>query len=114
MQVINLKTSSVTKYTYAGRPGPLGNPFVMGRDGDRDAVCDKHEAMLRDAAADKPNTTRAARLALRAVWALPADAVLACYCAPLRCHCDTIAKIWKEMHEVGWYAWCERMRKERS
>ena len=29
---------------YCGRPSPLGNPFVIGRDGTRDEVCDKYEA----------------------------------------------------------------------
>ena len=30
---------------YIGRGSPWGNPFVIGKDGDRDTVCDKYAAM---------------------------------------------------------------------
>ena len=29
---------------YVGRGSPWGNPFVIGKDGDRDDVCDLFEA----------------------------------------------------------------------
>jgi len=28
---------------YCGRGSPYGNPFVIGRDGDRDQVCERFE-----------------------------------------------------------------------
>lgn len=31
---------------YIGRPGPYGNPFTIGRDGNRKEVIDKYEEWL--------------------------------------------------------------------
>lgn len=31
---------------YIGRGSVYGNPFVIGKDGDRDQVCDKFEEMI--------------------------------------------------------------------
>ena len=58
------------------RATPLGNPFHIGRDGDRDAVCDKHADLL----ANSPALQELARTKLAG-----AD-VLLCWCAPQRCH----------------------------
>lgn len=35
---------------------------------------------------------------LAAIKALPADAVLGCWCRPKACHCDVIVELWKELH----------------
>ena len=35
---------------------------------------------------------------LEKIKALPKEAVLGCFCAPLACHGDIIIKIWKELH----------------
>jgi len=59
---------------YCGRGSPYGNPFVIGRDGDRDQVCDRFE---RDV------------LPTLDVSALRGKD-LVCFCAPKRCHCDAI------------------------
>jgi hypothetical protein len=37
------KKSAPLTVVYVGRGTPWGNPFVMGRDGDRDEVCDRFE-----------------------------------------------------------------------
>lgn len=66
---------------YIGRPGPWGNPFVIGRDGDRAEVIRKYEAWLLR----QPQLL--ARLGeLR-------GKVLGCYCAPLACHGDVLARL---------------------
>lgn len=59
---------------YCGRGSPYGNPFVMGRDGDRDTVCDRFEIEV---------------LPTLNVSALRGKD-LVCFCAPKRCHCDPI------------------------
>ena len=56
------------------RRSPYGNPFVIGRDGDRDEVCDKFE---RDV------------LPTLDVTALRGKNLI-CFCAPKRCHCDAL------------------------
>lgn len=65
---------------YIGRPSKWGNPFVIGRDGNRAEVIRKFEAYL---------DTRPDLLA-----ALPElrGKTLGCYCAPNPCHGDVLAR----------------------
>lgn len=75
--VVNVKSS---KYdVYIGRGSKWGNPFVIGRDGDRDRVCDLYANYLNS----RPDL-------LSALHELKGK-VLGCYCAPLRCHGDYLA-----------------------
>lgn len=70
---------------YCGRPSPLGNPFVMRSEKDRDIVCDKYEKWFLERHSElRPH--------LRAILAKAdgRDIELECFCAPRRCHCDTI------------------------
>jgi hypothetical protein len=61
---------------YCGRPSPLGNPFVIGKDGTRDEVIEKHKAWL-------PTQPK-----LMAMMPGLKGLDLICHCAPARCHCD--------------------------
>lgn len=67
---------------YIGRPSKWGNPFVIGRDGDRAAVIARYEQHVR---AERPDL-------LAALPELYGKA-LGCYCAPLPCHGDVLAKL---------------------
>lgn len=67
---------------YVGRPGPWGNPFRVGRDGDREAVLRKYEAWLLA----QPDLVERARRELR-------GKVLGCWCAPKPCHGDVLARV---------------------
>lgn len=59
-----------------------GNPFIIGDDGDRDAVCDAYENIYF------PHKPRL----LAEVSDLRGRA-LGCWCAPLRCHGDHLARM---------------------
>jgi hypothetical protein len=65
---------------YIGRPSKWGNPFAIGRDGDRAAVVAKYRAWL---------PTQPQLMA-----ALPElkGRVLGCYCAPEACHGDVLVE----------------------
>ena len=66
---------------YVGRPTKWGNPFVIGRDGDRDEVVRRY----RDRLLESP--TLLAQLGeLR-------GRDLVCWCAPLRCHADVLLEL---------------------
>jgi hypothetical protein len=69
---------------YIGRGSMWGNPFVIGKDGDRDAVCEQHAEYLR-------NQVRSEEVSLIQLAALHGKD-LVCFCAPLRCHGDTLVK----------------------
>lgn len=77
IKVFNLNIGDLpTEAVYCGRGSPYGNPFVIGRDGSRDEVCDRFEKEI---------------LPTLDVSALKGKD-LVCFCSPLRCHCDAIAK----------------------
>jgi hypothetical protein len=59
---------------YCGRGSPHGNPFIIGRDGTRDEVCDRFECEI---------------LPVLDVTMLRGKN-LKCFCKPARCHCDSI------------------------
>lgn len=88
MEIVNKRRHKPTpRDVYIGRPSPLGNPFRIGLDGDRQAVIDKYRAWLLTSDDDH----------CAAAWAeigtLPADAVLVCWCRPAACHGDVIAEL---------------------
>lgn len=66
-----------------GRPGPFGNPFRIGVDGDRAEVIRKHREWFYQLL-QTPLRARV-RLELRGKR-------LGCWCAPLPCHGDTYAE----------------------
>jgi len=83
MKVVNLRKE---KYThYIGRGSIFGNPFRIGKDGNREEVIKQYEAWARQAI-------------FHSIYNLPEDAILGCYCKPKACHGDIIIKIWKELH----------------
>ena len=67
---------------YIGRPSIWGNCFVIGKDGTRAEVVAKYRAWLEA----KPDLVAKAKAELR-------GKVLACWCAPLPCHGNVLAKI---------------------
>jgi Domain of unknown function (DUF4326) len=66
---------------FIGRPSKWGNPFVIGKDGDRAEVIAKYRAWI----ADQPHL----------LAALPElhGKRLACFCAPQACHGDVLAEL---------------------
>lgn len=83
-RIVNLKHNPTCEYTYIGRGSPWGNPFVIGPDGSRDCVIAKYEKWIRE----QPE--------LLARLPELKDKVLACWCAPLRCHASVLLKLMKE------------------
>ena len=82
-KVVNLRYE---KYdVYIGRGSKWGNRFVIGKDGDRDAVIRKYrEWILRN------------EYLLGCLWELK-DKVLGCYCKPLPCHGDVLVELVEEL-----------------
>ena len=77
MKVLNKHKDNISEgAVYIGRGSPYGNPYVIGKDGTRDEVCDKFEENI-----------------------LPSLDIeelrgkdLVCFCAPKRCHGDAIVR----------------------
>ena len=65
---------------YIGRGSLFGNPFIIGKDGTRDEVCNKYEAhWIED------TTLQEKTKGLK-------GHNLICFCAPLRCHGDFLLR----------------------
>lgn len=73
---------------------PLGNPFYLHNARDsaaRDVVCDQYQEWFDDKVAHRdPEVIR--ELVRLYKMALSEDVILGCYCAPRRCHGDTIQR----------------------
>lgn len=67
---------------YIGRGSPYGNPFVIGRDGTRDEVCDRFEKEVLPS--------------LDVSELIGKD--LVCFCKPQRCHGDAILRKCSEIN----------------
>jgi hypothetical protein len=77
--VVHCKKS---KYdVYCGRPSIWGNPFEIGKDGNRKEVIAKFKKYLlaNDELVDKLPELR--------------GKILGCWCAPKSCHCDILADL---------------------
>lgn len=66
---------------YIGRPSKWGNPFVIGKDGDRDRVLDKYRTWVMT----QPE--------LMASLHELEGKILGCWCSPKRCHGDILADL---------------------
>ena len=66
---------------YIGRPSPWGNPFIIGRDGDRKQVI----ARYRQWVLTQPQL-------LRMLPSLQGK-ILGCWCKPLACHGDVLVEL---------------------
>ena len=72
---------------YVARPSPLGNPYEIGRDGERAVVIQKYAVWLDERLRERDPVVLTALLGIRA-----GDA-LVCHCAPKRCHAEVIAQV---------------------
>ena len=84
--VVNIRKAKYDIYigrAGKGQSGYYGNPFVLGKDGDRAEVLEKYKIHFDKRIKEDPEF-REKILALR-------DQTLGCFCAPLACHGHIIA-----------------------
>jgi hypothetical protein len=91
------KRSAGTRGEYVGRPSPLGNPFKLQRESDRDVVIGQYEDWLRERI-----RARDGRVCneLNRLYDIARDTgllELVCWCAPKRCHADVIRTVLLEV-----------------
>ncbi|RDJ35281.1 MAG: DUF4326 domain-containing protein [Crenarchaeota archaeon] len=81
-RVVHCKKESYD--VYIGRPSKWGNPFVVGRDGNREEVIVQYEKWIL-------TQTHL----LNALHELKGK-VLGCWCSPKACHGDVLVRLIKE------------------
>ncbi len=98
IEIMNLRNTKPNKpYDFrVDRKSILGNPFVLNRINKRDYVCDKYQKYFDIYIQIKPNSTFVSTLQeLLSTYQQYNKLRLFCWCAPLRCHGETIKK-WLE------------------
>ena len=78
-------------HIYCGRGSPVGNPYLISKHLDRDTVCDLYEKWFNKEMLKKYSTVTSFVNNLVALAHIQ-DINLGCFCAPRKCHCDTIKK----------------------
>lgn len=84
-KVLNRKTDDCVKAVFVGRPSKWGNPFVIGKDGNREEVIEKFRRWFMK----QPKLVAMAKKELR-------GRDLACFCAPMACHGDILLEVANE------------------
>jgi hypothetical protein len=79
MKVVHCKRQPYD--VYIGRPSKWGNPFVIGKDGNRDEVIAKYAEWIKT----QPE--------LMATLPELKDKVLGCWCRPYKCHGDVLTEL---------------------
>ena len=86
MKVLNKANATadsiIWEGVYVGRPSPWGNPFVIGRDGNRVEVIAQFRAYAERMLQAEPE------------WLKPlVGHDLVCWCAPKICHADVLVQL---------------------
>lgn len=87
IEICNLRTTSI-EFPYdvrIDRQSPLGNPFRMRNESERDLVCDKYTIYFNENLKDNECLLRLINL-----YKQYGRLRLFCWCAPRRCHGETI------------------------
>ena len=74
------------------RTSVLGNPFYMKHESERDAVCDKYEIYFKNKVSLEDNAFMAELRRLYKLAKRYGKLELYCWCAPKRCHAETIKR----------------------
>ena len=95
IKIINMRSGEQLKLGVpiirVDRTTALGNPFYMADETQRDKVCDQYQEYFNKKVKEK--TDKRFMNELRAIYKIAkeeGDIYLACWCAPKRCHAETI------------------------
>ena len=86
------KPSEITDFK-VDRSSDLGNPFPLGNERRRDMVCDDYDQYIRDKIVARDDKIIKALNKIYAMAVIYGKARLFCWCAPKRCHAETIRTI---------------------
>ena len=85
MKVLNKRTDKILEGAiYVGRPSKWGNPFTIGKDGDRNEVIFKYQCLLFESEEGASMLSWLDELKGKD---------LICWCSPLPCHADVLLEL---------------------
>lgn len=76
-----------------GQASPLANPYQMNEHNSRDDVCEKYDLWIKEKIKVGDPLVIGALGDLIRRYKAQGDLTLICWCAPERCHCDTVKRI---------------------
>jgi len=93
IEIKNLKNEKVTHPwdVRVDRMTPLGNPFFMSNEQWRNFVCDKYERYFEEKIASDTSLQRAVEHLIE-IYRTYGKLSLFCWCAPNRCHAETLKR----------------------
>ena len=106
IEIMNLHKEQPSKPydVIVDRTYPLGNPFVLYKECQRDEVCDKYYAYLLFKIAEKDEAVIKELNRIYILYMEYGKLRLFCWCAPKRCHAEFIKSIiiakFKERHGI--------------
>lgn len=86
---------------YVGRPSPLGNPLVVGRDGTRADVIEGYRSWLQKMIFANDTGVMCALGQIEIAAKRNPKIELVCWCAPLSCHADVLAEVIQRRIDTG-------------
>lgn len=98
---------------YIGRPSIHGNPYKIGRDGDRTEVLTKYRSYLFEECLDSSSKLRKSIEDLERVTR-DEDITLVCWCSPEACHGDILKYVLELIPEIGWAGVLRREAEQRG
>ena len=108
MNIIIIRVPDTKKYEALGysviridRQSPVCNPFYMHNESERNKVCDQYQEYFNNNIANKDKCPEFIHY-LRGIYltAKSTKVALACWCAPKRCHGETIKAFIESFKEV--------------
>lgn len=100
---MNIKVKNKKTYKgegeYIGRPSPLGNPFKINSEEDREESLSKYRVWLDEKLKDRDSKQSKELLRLLNILQTTGKLVLICWCKPKPCHGDIL----KEKLTYEWY-----------
>jgi hypothetical protein len=95
IDICNLRHNK-PKYEYdfkVDRSSILGNPFILGKDGDRDTVCELYKQYFKEKILSKDKKFGNELEKLIEAYSTHKKLRLFCWCSPKRCHAETIKEL---------------------
>lgn len=89
--IVSTVRTKAANFHFIGRPSALGNPFYMANESQRNVVCDKYEVWFKEQILNNNPKVLAELELIKAKMNSNSPVNLQCFCAPRRCHGDTIA-----------------------
>lgn len=93
IHILNMRTNPFEGFYgefKVDRCTPVGNPFIMNGEGSREHVCNEYDNWFKVQTIKKNKAFIAYLSQIQRELALGSDIFLFCWCAPRRCHAETI------------------------